>query len=173
MRTPLWAFPLWEFEVAFEALAASAADFPNLLANSLQTLMGFFVHKGGSQGTFLFTDPDFKTETAAPLGTGDGSTKLFTFARRVGASIEPVSWVTGIPTVYLDGVAQADATWGIVQPNVLSLNTAPGAGVAVTADFSYGFLCRFVDDTADFEQMMWNLWEAKTIKFRQVRATAA
>jgi hypothetical protein len=32
-------------------------------------------------------------------------------------------------------------------------------------------LCRFLDDQADFEQMMWNLWEAKSIKFRQVRTT--
>ena len=92
--------------------------------------------------------------------------------RRVGSSIEPISWVVGIPTVYLDGVAQADATWSIVQPNVLSFNSAPGVGAAITADVSYGFLCRFVDDTADFEQVMWNLWEAKTIKFRQVRQTA-
>src|SRR5208283_1200065 len=58
VRTPLWEFPLWEFELAFEALAASAADFPNLSANSLQILMGFFVHKGGAQSTFLFIDPD-------------------------------------------------------------------------------------------------------------------
>ena len=172
MRTPLWEFPLWEFEVAFEALGASAADFPNLLANSLQTLMGFFVHKGGAQDTFLFIDPDFKSDTAAPVGTGDGASKQFTFLRRVGSSIEPISWVVGVPKVYLNGVAQSDATWALAQPNVLSFGAAPGAGVAITADVSYGFLCRFLDDTADFEQMMWNLWEAKSIKFRQVRQTA-
>ena len=172
VRTPLWEFPLWEFELAFEALAASAMDFPNLAANSLQTLMGFFVHKGGAQDTFLFIDPEFKADVGVPLGTGDGASTQFTFLRRVGGSIEPVSWVVGIPTVYLDGVVQPDPTWGIVQPNVLSFGAAPGVGVAVTADVSYGFLCRFVDDAADFEQMMWNLWEAKSIKFRQVRHTA-
>jgi hypothetical protein len=173
VRTPLRQFPLWEFEVAFEALAASAAGFPNLLANSLQTLMGFFLYKGGAQNTFLFIDADFNADTAVPLGVGDGTTTQFLFLRRVGGSIEPVSWVVGVPTVYLNGVAQSDSTWSLVQPNVLAFNSdaTPADGAVVTADVSYGFLCRFVDDAPDFNQMMWNLWEAKSIKFRQVLQT--
>jgi hypothetical protein len=99
---------------------------------------------------------------------GDGTTTQFVFLRRMGASIEPVSWVTATPTVYLDGVAQASG-WGLVQPNVLLFAAPPGSGVAVTADLSYGFICRFLEDATDFDQMMWNLWEAKSVKFRQVR----
>jgi len=170
VRTPLWTYPLWEFEVVFEVLSADGTtQFPGLRARSLQILMGFYLYKGGAQGTFLFIDPDFNADTAVPLGTGDGTTRQFLFLRRMGSSIEPVSWVLGVPTVYLNGVAQSGALWSLNLPNGLTFNTPPGAGVAITADVSYGFVCRFLDDTADFEQMMWNLWEVKSIKFRQVR----
>jgi len=39
----------------------------------------------------------------------------------------------------------------------------------ISADFSYGFLCRFLEDTLDFEEFMDNLWSLKSLKFRQVR----
>ena len=130
VRTPLWTYPLWEFELAFEGLTASATDFPGLRANSLQILMGFFLAKGGAQNTFLFIDPDFNADTAVPLGTGDGTSTQFIFLRRMGSSIEPVSWVTGIPTVYLNGVAQPGSVWALQQPNILNFATPPGAGVA-------------------------------------------
>ena len=171
VRTPLWTYPLWEFELTFEGLSASLTQFPGLVTYSMQSLMGFFLYKGGAQTAFLFIDPDFNADTAVPLGTGDGTTTQFLFLRRMGSSIEPVSWVTGIPTVYLNGVAQPESGWAFEQPNLLVFSTPPAAGVPVTADVSYGFLCRFLDDQADFEQLMWNLWEAKSIKFRQVRTT--
>ena len=39
----------------------------------------------------------------------------------------------------------------------------------ISADFSYGFMCRFLEDTLDFEEFMDNLWQLKSLKFRQVR----
>jgi hypothetical protein len=74
----------------------------------------------------------------------------------MGSSIEPVSWVVGVPTVYLNGVAQPDASWALVQPNVLVFSSPPGAGVAITADVSYGL-------EVDRQQVMIAAWPGATI----------
>ncbi len=172
-RTALYSAPLWEFEITIDGLSASASEFPGVGASSLQALMGFFLAAQGQSGRFLFTDPDFNEITGSALGTGDGTTTAFTFMRSIGGFVEPASFVLRTPTVYLNGVAQPLSSWALVQPNGLVFNTAPSAGAAITADFSYQFLCRFLDDTADFEQQLVNLWELTTLKFRQVRSAAA
>ena len=61
--------------------------------------------------------------------------------------------------------------WAIAAPNLVSfLGGAPPSGLAISADFSYAFLCRFVSDDLDFEQFMSNLWRAESVKFRSLRA---
>jgi len=79
-----------------------------------------------------------------------------------------VSWVTTVANIYLNGILQASG-WTLVQPNTLVFTTAPGSGIAITADFSYGFLCRFLDDQEDFENIMSGLWKIDSLKFRSVK----
>ncbi len=177
-RTALWTYPLWEFEITFEGLSASATQFPNLGAKSYQTLLGFYLICGGQFTPFLFNDPIFNTQVAGPVGVGDGATVDFFFMRQIGetgsgaVSVEPASYVISppAPVVYFDGVVQSSG-WSIVQPNNLVFDSPPGDGVVITADFSYRFLCRFIEDTGDYEQFMINLFTMKSLKFRQVRTT--
>jgi uncharacterized protein (TIGR02217 family) len=169
MRSQLWPFPLWEFELVFDGLTASRSEFPGLGSQTMQTLMAFYLNLSGQWGTFLWNDPDFNSAQAAPIGYGDGVTTVFPFARVVTFLVrEPASWVTGATAVYLNGVSSGG--WSISQPNSLVFTTAPGAGVAITADFTYQFLCRFLEDSNDWKQFMINLWEMKSLKFRQVRS---
>jgi len=51
----------------------------------------------------------------------------------------------------------------------LTFTPAPGSGVTVSADFSYAFNCRFLDDQMDFEEFMSNLWKLDSMKFRSVK----
>jgi hypothetical protein len=39
----------------------------------------------------------------------------------------------------------------------------------ITADFSYWFRCHFVDDSYDFENFMYRLWQLKKLTFISVR----
>lgn len=56
-------------------------------------------------------------------------------------------------------------TTAIVQPlGVVTFSSAPAAGVAVTADFSYYYRLRFKQDINEFEQFMNNLWALKTLE---------
>jgi uncharacterized protein (TIGR02217 family) len=169
VRVPLMAYPLYEFEAKY-GLTSSATLFAGLQANSLQALMGFFLQLQGQAGTFLYADPDDNAVTGQFLGNGDGTTTTFQLVRSLGGFVEPVSWVTTINNVYLNGVAQAGSSYGLAAPNTLTFSAAPAAGAAITADFSFAFNCRFLDDQMDFEEFMSNLWRLDSVKFRSVKS---
>jgi hypothetical protein len=49
-----------------------------------------------------------------------------------------------------------------------AVTTPPPSGQAITADFTYWFRVRFADDTAEFENFMYQLWQSKQIKLQSV-----
>ncbi len=130
--------------------------------------MGFYLQCQGQYGSFLYTDPSDNAVTGQVIGVGDGATKSFAFQRTLGGFTEPVSWVASVTQIYLNGAAQASG-WGLVQPNTLTFTTAPGSGVAITGDFAFAFVCRFLDDQEDFENFMNGLWKVDALKFRSVK----
>ena len=168
VRVALMSYPLYEFEAIYNGLTSSGSTFAGLGANSLQSLMGFFLQLQGQFGTFLYTDPDDNTVTGQAFATGDGSTTSFTIMRALGGFLEPVGWVTTLSNVYLNGARQTSG-FSLTTPNTLAFTTAPGSGVVVSADFSYAFNCRFLDDQMDFEEFMANLWKLASMKFRSVK----
>ena len=166
VRSAYYAQTLYEFELTFDALAANAG-YGGVGASSLQTLLGFYLACQGRLGTFLYVDPTDCNAKAQTIGTGDGATKTFTLVRPVGGFVEPVSYATQVTAVSVGGVAQPGFT--LVAPNTVTLANAPAAGAPVTADFAYAFLCRFLDDQEDFENVMSGLWRVESLKFRSVR----
>jgi hypothetical protein len=170
VRLALMSYPLYEFEAAYAGLASSAAaSIANLGASSLQTLMGFFLQSLGQAGVFLYTDPDDNTVLGQSIGIGDGTTLQFIVSRTLGGFSEPVSYVTAVNTVYLNGTAQPSNDWLFTAPNMLAFTTPPGSGLAVTADFTFAFQCRFFDDQLDFEEFMSALWKLDSVKFRSIK----
>jgi uncharacterized protein (TIGR02217 family) len=170
VRDALYQNPIWQFELTVDGMDSSSGSYPNLGANSLQSLMGFFLQMQGQYGTFLYADPTDSAATDSGFATGDGVTTTFTFARYMGSFLEPVGWVTSVSNVYLNGVSQASG-WSLATPNSLVFTSAPGAGVAISASFAFAFQCRFDADDLDFEEFMANLWTAKSVKFRSVRTS--
>ena len=170
VRDALYQNQIWQFELTFDGLDSTGSTYPGLGANSLQSLMGFFLQMQGQYGTFLYADPTDSAVTSGVIATGDGSTTAFTFARFLGSFFEPVGWVTSVSNVYLNGVNQASG-WSLSPPNGLVFTSAPGNGVAITASFAYAFVCRFAADDQGFEQFMSNLWRAQSVKFRSVRTS--
>jgi hypothetical protein len=170
VRVALMNYPLYEFEVVYSGLASSAtAAFAGLGASSLQSLMGFFLQLQGQFGTFLYSDPDDNSVTAQAFATGDGSTTSFTMMRSLGGFLEPVGWVTAVANVYLNGTVQSSSSYSLTAPNLLVFTSAPASGATASADFSYAFNCRFLDDQMDFEEFMSSLWRLESMKFRSVK----
>lgn len=169
-----WSFPRYSYELQFEFLRNNATY------QELQRLSAFFLARRGSFDSWLFDDVDDNTVTGQAIGIGDGATFDFPLVRSYGAPGHP-AWLDtiGAPNVvsavYLDGVVQTVTTdytvsvWGDATPGVISFVSAPGGSVVITADFTFYWPCRFVDDLLDFEKFMSFLWKAQKVKFMTIK----
>ena len=102
-----------------------------------------------------FAPPGLSAATGQAIGTGDGQTTVFPLVRSIGPTAEPVAGNVG----RLGGLSQrrrAGAGWTVSSgyAPAITFATAPGAGVAITADFGVLWLCRFAEDVQDFEEFM-------------------
>ena len=170
VRAPLYAGALYEFEVTFDALASgpqACGGAQALGATSLQTLLGFYLGCQGQLGTFLYVDPTDSVARGQFFATGDGAATTFVLQRALGAFTEPVSAATQLNAVYVDGLVTPRCA--LVAPNMVRFPTPPAAGAALSADFTYAFLCRFLDDQQDFENVADGLWTLSSLKFRSIR----
>jgi uncharacterized protein (TIGR02217 family) len=172
LRALDYPYPLWQFTLVFAFLR----DNPGAGLDELRTLLGFYLTCQGAYGTFLFQDPSDHQVTGQYLGTGDSSTSVFQLQRTLGTAlpdggfVEPIVAPDTVTAVYFDGIAQnpsgysADPATGL-----LTFAISPGTGLVITVDFSYWFRCRFVDDSYDFENFMYRLWQLKKLTFISVR----
>ena len=172
LRAADYPYPLWQFTLGFEFLR----DNPAAGYDELHALLGFYMLCQGAFATFLFDDPYDDRVAGQALGTGNASQKQFQLVRSLGASLpgggvaEPVVAPNQVASVYFDGVTQPPASY-TVDPatGLVSFASPPPYGEIVSADFSFYFRCRFVDDSYDFENFMLRLWQLKKLTFISVR----
>ena len=131
----------------------------------------------GAFGTFLFQDPSDWQVTRQQIGVGDASATIYQLQRAMGTVLpgggflEPITAPNVVSAIYLDGVTQAPTTYSIEPTTgLVTFGTAPGSGLIITADFTYYFRCRFIDDKYDFENFMYRLWQLKKLTFISVRS---
>ncbi|MDA8095591.1 MAG: DUF2460 domain-containing protein [Betaproteobacteria bacterium] len=162
LRAAMMSYPLWRFMLTYDVLRGDNIN------QELQTLMGFFLARQGSYDTFLYSDPTDNTVTTQTFGTGDGTTTAFQLLRGVGGYLEPIQNVNGNPSVYVDGVLQA-GSYTIGSTGIVSFTGAPPAGALLTWTGSFYFRARFMQDTAEFEEFMQDLWRLKKLQFQSVK----
>ncbi len=172
--TPLQAYPLHEFTLTYEFLEDETPNQsifqPNAPYTELQQLAGLFMACTGQYGQFYYDFPSDDSRTDAVIGVGDGATSAFTVKRVFGpyGFAEPVGALNVLSEVYFNGVTQSPSTYA-KSGNQIIFTTPPGPGVVVTADHSFFYLCRFIEDQHDYEQFMYNLWKMNSLKFRSVK----
>jgi uncharacterized protein (TIGR02217 family) len=172
LRALDYPYPLWQFTLVFDLLR----DNPAAGYDELQTLMGFFMLCQGAFGTFLFRDPSDDQVAGQQIGVGNASTTVFQLQRSMGTTLpgggfqEPIVAPNIVSAVHLNGITQSPASYS-VDPNtgLVTFVTAPGSELIISADFSYYFRCRFVDDSYTFENFMFRLWQLKKLTFISVR----
>lgn len=159
LRAALAAYPVYRFSLTYEVLRAAQAT------PDLQTLMGFFMQRQGSFDNFLFDDPTDDNVTNQSIGTGNGTQSQFQLLRAYGGFTEPVMNVNAITGVYVNGTAVPPGAgaggYTISSTGLITFGTAPLAGQTVTWTGSYYYRCRFTNDTSDFENFMYLLWQLK------------
>jgi len=172
LRALDYPYPLWQFTLVFDLLR----DNPTAGYDELRTLMGFFMLCQGSFGTFLFRDPSDHRVTSQQIGIGNASTTIFQLQRAMGSTLpgggflEPIVAPDVVSALYLGGITQSPGSYSVdPETGLVTFSTAPGSGLIITADYSYYFRCRFIDDSYAFENFMFQLWQLKKLTFISVR----
>jgi uncharacterized protein (TIGR02217 family) len=109
-------------------------------------LYEFYMGVGGTRDSFRLRDPRayFNSVAGQALGTGDGAKTQFQLVRSFGTYTHTIlKPASGTVKVYLDAVEQGSG-WSVnLSTGIVTFNVAPGAGVAVTADFTHDYPVRF------------------------------
>jgi uncharacterized protein (TIGR02217 family) len=155
--------PIWSWTLSYSVLRDGGGY------DELRTLMGFFLDRQGAFASFLFVDPADNGVTAQVLGTGDGGTAAFQLVRTMGGFGEPITAPNSVAKVYVNGVVQSPSAYSVdADTGAVTFTTPPPAGEVVSADFTYYFRVRFADDTAEFENFMFQLWSLRQVKLQSV-----
>jgi len=164
LRAAYYSYPLYKFGLKYDVLRSDTVN------AELQTLMGFFLARQGSFDTFLFTDPEVNSVTAQGFGTGNGTTTAFQLAHAYGGYSEPVFDLNGTASIYVNGVLKTVTTdYTISSTGLVTFVSAPAAAAALTWTGSFYYRCRFVDDTAEFDNFMYKLWALKRLDLQTVK----
>jgi uncharacterized protein (TIGR02217 family) len=164
-------YPIWTWTLAYSLLRdkwdARGSGGLGAGYDELRTIVGFFLQQQGAFQTFLFDDPTDGTVTGQAIGTGNSSTSVFQLVRSMGGCAEPMAAPNTVSAVYFNGVLQSPAGYAVdADTGLVTFTAPPPAGQSITADFTYRFRVRFADDTAEFENFMYQLWQLKQIKLQ-------
>lgn len=160
LRTAYYSYPVYKIGLSYNFLRAGAEA-------ELHSIVGFFNSRKGSFDSFLFTDPLDNAVTAQQFGVGDGANIKFQLVRSFGGHAEPVMNLNGQPGIYVNGSPKALGTdYTIDAYGMVTFTVAPAVGSELTWAGAYYYRVRFERDEADFEQFLWELWEAKRLELR-------
>src|SRR5690349_10875261 len=134
--------PIWEYTLTYDYLLNDPRVRDENEQTPLETLVGFFLARGGQFDDFLLNESDLtgrledSVYSGQPIGVGDGTTKSFQIVRNFGGFLEAVqNPMNQTATVYLNGSAKTQGTDYTLANGVVTFATAPGVGVNITADF--------------------------------------
>ncbi|HJX85778.1 MAG TPA: DUF2460 domain-containing protein [Candidatus Angelobacter sp.] len=182
--------PIWEFTLHYEYLLNDPRFRDENENTPLETLIGFWLARGGQFDDFLLnlTDLTGRLEDSVysgqPIGTGDGSTKSFQIVRNIGGFLEAVqNPMNQVATVYVNGAAKVQGTDYTIANGLVTFVSAPAAAAAITADFIFLYRVRFDLGTSrsnsssasgtkegiELNNFYYNLWECKEVQLVSVR----
>ncbi len=152
-------------------------------ANDLAAVVAFFEARNGRLYGFRFKDwADHKSclpsrapsPTDQQIGIGNGMTTSFQLAKRYASGGQ--SWVraitkpvAGTVQIALNGVAQGSG-WSVdYKTGLVSFDTAPFEGIAITAGFEFDVPVRFDSDMLDVTLDIERLGSITSIPLLEVR----
>ena len=175
--------PIWEFTLSFEYLLNDPKFRDENEQTPLETLVGFFLARGGQFDDFLLNESDLtgrledSVYSGQPIGIGDGNTKSFQIVRNIGGFLEAVqNPMNQTASIYLNGSTKAQGADYTIANGIVSFTTAPSAGVNITADFIMLYRVRFHTGTSrsgkegiEFNNFYFNLYECNEVQLISVR----
>ncbi|HEY1525616.1 MAG TPA: DUF2460 domain-containing protein [Candidatus Angelobacter sp.] len=109
--------PIWEFTLAYEYLLNDPRSRDENEQTPLETLVGFWLARGGQFDDFLLNESDLTQRledsvySGQPIGAGDGVTVNFQLVRNFGGFLEACqNPANQSATVYVNGVKKTQGT---------------------------------------------------------------
>ena len=149
----------------------------------LGTLIAFFRARRGAARGFRLRDPfDFSSHAMTgvpeasdqPLGTGDGLTARFRLCKHYPGPEPQVRPITrprvDSVVVAVDGVPASG--WALEPGGWIAFATAPAAGVAISAGFTFDVPVRFESDRLDITGAAFSAGEAPSVPLVEIREAA-
>ena len=163
-RVALWNYARRVYTLTWEFMRDDATH------NEWDTMLSFWLSLQGRFSTFLFNDPSDNAATGQLIGIGDGVTTQFQLARTINSSwTEAINAPNIVSHVYVNGVDPGG--WSVNSATgVITLASPAPNGQAVSADFTFYFRCRLLNDEDEFEKFGSTLWEKKTLEFITVKS---
>jgi uncharacterized protein (TIGR02217 family) len=182
--------PIWEFTLTYEYLLNDPRSRDENEQTPLETLVGFWLARGGQFDDFLLNESDLTQRledsvySGQPIGAGDGVTVNFQLVRNFGGFLEACqNPANQSATVYVNGVKKTQGTDYTVSLGLVVFTAAPAASAAITADFVFLHRVRFDIGTSrssasassgtregiEFSNFYFNLYECKEVQLISVR----
>lgn len=167
LRASYYSYPDWKISLGYEVLRSGALA-------ELQTMVGFFNARKGSYDSFLYEDPEDYAATNQQFGVTAAGKTQYQLLRSLGGFMEPATApkLTGavIPAIYKAGVLQTlGVDYTLSNAGVVTFLTAPAAGQQLTWSGEFYLRVRFLQDSADFERFLYQLWALKKIELKTVK----
>ncbi len=161
LRASLAGTPVYDFKLSYDVMRNGV--FNGVTYDELKSLMGFYESCRGSWDSFLYEHPDDHAVTGQEFGTGDGSTTDFMLKRSWGGFTERVANANVVSQITVANTPTSNYT--LSSQGVVTFTAAPAANASLAWTGTYYYRCRFTSDAVDFNQLMHNLWNARTVEF--------
>jgi uncharacterized protein (TIGR02217 family) len=167
LRASYYSVPLWKISLSYEVLRSDALD-------ELQTMVGFFNARKGSFDSFLYQDPEDNTVVNQAFGIAAVGQTQYQLVRAYGGYVEPVlaPKLTGAGAVIIavNGIPQISGThYTLAADGVVTFITPLTDGHVLSWSGEFYYRVRFVQDSADFERFLHQLWALKKIEIQTTK----
>lgn len=152
-----WTYPIHKYNLPISTLRTDAS------LEEWQTLVGFINSVQGAAQLWAYDDPNDDTVANQEFGVGDGTTTAFQLVRSLGGFVEPIFLVDQFPVINVAG--SPTLAYTLSAAGLVTFNSAPTLDAALSWTGTYKWPCRFDDDTTDMSQFVFNMFEAKSLKF--------
>lgn len=164
LRASFYSYPEYQYTLSYEVLRGNGLG-------EIQQLIGFFNARQGSFDSFLYRDPDDNSITSQSFGLGDGVQTKFQLVRLYGGFVEPVLALNGTPSIYVNGTLTTTG-FTIDSYGLVTFTTPPAVGAVLTWTGQFYWRCRFIQDSTEFEQFLYQLWSNKLVEFKTLKVSA-
>lgn len=169
LRGAFYSFPRYKISLGYEVLRSGAQA-------ELQAMVGFFNARKGSFESFLYLDPEDNAVVNQQFGVGVSGQTQYQLVRAYGGNVEPVLAPQLVvhggadPVIMVNGVVQTSGCT-VAEFGVVTFASAPAVGAVLSWSGSYYWRCRFMQDSADFDRFLYQLWALKKIELITLKDT--